>query len=400
MTITDATRSLRLITIESAITRMVLSMPIITIFLGTQAGLSLAQITMTQAAFSLTMIIADIPTGWIADVFSRRLANMFGDIIAGIGFLLYAFAGNFWQVVACEIIIGIGMSWSNGADSALIKSYTATLGKDLTKYLSKLEVLGYLAFGISMVVGGAVGSINMQLAVALTAVPFFIGAVLSYLISEDESKRIHHHEPGDSLGRRFTAAVNDIATICRQAWRHKPLAWSIAGYAVAREITHPTTWIITPLLVAVHAPGWALGAGWAINTLAALSGALIAWRYASRTSDWLRFTLPTSGVLLGLTVLSFSISPYTVWCYLLLGLAQGWTASAMRAVVQHHAPADVQATVLSVASTAGRVLYVPMVIIVGIAADHSLRLATGIMVGAFMLPVAFIGTRFFLMDRR
>ena len=113
--------SLRLLRTEAIITAAVIAMPIMNPFFMS-IGMDQGQIGLSQALFTVALLLCNVPTGWLADRFSRKLSNAFGDIVAALGFLLYALAQNFAHVVGAEILIGIGLAFSNGADVGLLRA--------------------------------------------------------------------------------------------------------------------------------------------------------------------------------------------------------------------------------------------------------------------------------------
>ena len=120
-------RNVRLLQLEMVITAMIFAMPILNVFYKDEIGMSLAQVGASQAVFTIAVLLLNIPTGWLADRFSRRWCNVFGDLTASAGFFYYAFAESFSDVVIAEIAIGIGIAFSSGADIGLLRAYAQSL---------------------------------------------------------------------------------------------------------------------------------------------------------------------------------------------------------------------------------------------------------------------------------
>lgn len=71
--------NVRLVLFESAITAGLICMSIMSPFF-LSIGLSQVEIAMSQAIFTVAMIFLNLPTGWLADRFSRKWANVIGDL--------------------------------------------------------------------------------------------------------------------------------------------------------------------------------------------------------------------------------------------------------------------------------------------------------------------------------
>lgn len=349
--------SLRLLRTEAVITSTLLAMPIMNPFYQS-IGMDQGQIGLSQAFFVGALFMLNIPTGWIADRFSRKVCNAVGDAVASIGFIMYAFVDGFSDVIICEIIIGIGLAFTQGADSALLKAYCTGLKKSLVRQQSILSVWRPIAQIVAVVTGGAIGAYDFRLAILLSAIPYLVGAVLSLFMAESGERRTSHRNPLADMW----AIVKDSVHI------DKRLKWLIIAFAVSREITHPMIWALTPLLLLSGVPVALVGFGWAMNAAMVSVGAIVAGYtrkgsrpLSDRLSEWQRFALPCGLVILSLCVMSIHLSSWTIWLYACLGFAQGWTASVMMPMIATHARADVQATVSSVALSASQLLYIPLV---------------------------------------
>ena len=79
-----------------------LSMPIIVIFFQ-EHGLSLTQVMLLQAIYSLSVALFEIPSGFIADIFGRKYTIFISCIFSFIGYLVFCFYDGFYPFVFAEI---------------------------------------------------------------------------------------------------------------------------------------------------------------------------------------------------------------------------------------------------------------------------------------------------------
>jgi len=92
--------------------------PIIVLYFQ-QNGLTMQQIMILQAIFSIAIVVLEIPSWYVADVLGRKQAIIIWCIFSFVGALFYIFMHSFWWFVIVEIAWGIGTSFISWADSAL-----------------------------------------------------------------------------------------------------------------------------------------------------------------------------------------------------------------------------------------------------------------------------------------
>ena len=384
-------QSLRYLQIEIIITATLIAMPIMVPFYHS-IGMDQGQIGLSQSVFTAALLLINIPTGWIADRFSRKLSNALGDLGCGLALLFYARASSFGDVVMAEIVFGVSAAFSQGADSALLRAYSQVLDSSGSLFLRKSSFIAIgqpIAQVMALSIGGFVGSKNPRLAIAISAIPYFVGSLLSLFIIEQGDRLVSHHKN----------PLRDMLRVTRQSVGSDPhLKWLIIGYGVGREITHVMVWALTPLLLFAGVPISVVAAGWVLNSASVVVGAQLAGWYSIRMKEWQRFTLPMLTVLLSLTVMSFHLSLVTIGLYSLLGLTQGWTAAALLPMVQNRSPGDNQATVVSIARSVSQLLYIPLVWIIGTAGNVDIRYTMIATVGIFTPMVFIVSRRLYVLE--
>ena len=122
--------------ILKGISWFMLSMPIIVIFFQDH-GLSLTQIMQLQAAYSLSVAIFEIPSGYIADLFGRKKTIVLSTLFSFFGFLIFSFFSGFNEFIIAEICVGIGGSLMSGSDTALL--YDTLIEENEQKTYTKVE---------------------------------------------------------------------------------------------------------------------------------------------------------------------------------------------------------------------------------------------------------------------
>lgn len=139
-----------------------------TLYLVQTIGLNPFQLVLVGTVLELTAFIAEVPTGIIADVYSRRLSIIVGFVIVGIGFVVEGTIPQFWAVLVAQVIWGIGITFLSGALEAWIADEVGeqNAGKAFLRGsqfgragalvgIGVSVVLGSIALYVPILVGGA-----------------------------------------------------------------------------------------------------------------------------------------------------------------------------------------------------------------------------------------------------
>jgi MFS family permease len=176
--------------------------------------LSKTQIFTIQAAYALSILLMEIPSGYLADVIGRRKTLILGALFMPIGIGVYAFTHNFLSFLLAEFIIAIGNSMRSGCDSALIYD-TLIQAQDESRYkMFEGRSIYYTRLGtaISSVSGGLLALLSLKM-------PFYVNMATSALmfpvalaLIEPERKKIETVSP-----------LRDILKISRYCYTHPRL---------------------------------------------------------------------------------------------------------------------------------------------------------------------------------
>jgi len=133
----------------------------------TVAGLAPLQLVLIGTTLEVSTFLFEVPTGIVADVYSRRLSIIIGFLLIGFGLLIEGFFPAFWPIVLSSIIWGLGYTFTSGAKQAWI---TDEIGEEKANMLflraARLSAYaGLFGLGVTLLIG----SNN-------TAIPIRVGA--------------------------------------------------------------------------------------------------------------------------------------------------------------------------------------------------------------------------------
>jgi MFS family permease len=99
------------------------------VYLVTVAGLSPAQLVLIGTFQGITVVLAEVPCGVLADAVSRRLSLVIGHVVMGTGMAMAGLVTSFPLLVVSQCLWGLGWAFSSGADVAWL---TDELGSHAT----------------------------------------------------------------------------------------------------------------------------------------------------------------------------------------------------------------------------------------------------------------------------
>ncbi|MBL8103058.1 MAG: MFS transporter [Anaerolineales bacterium] len=150
---------------------------------ATVAGLTPLQLVLVGTTLEISAFVFEIPTGVVADVFSRRLSIIIGYLLMGIGFLVEGFFPAFLPILLAQVIWGLGYTFTSGATQAWISD---EVGEEKANQLFlRATRVGLVAslfgMGFSMLIGANDVALPIQL--GATGV-LLIGFVLIFIMPE------------------------------------------------------------------------------------------------------------------------------------------------------------------------------------------------------------------------
>ncbi|HEX5938860.1 MAG TPA: MFS transporter [Dehalococcoidia bacterium] len=128
-----------------------------TVYRVVEAGLSPFQVVLVGTVLEASAFLGEIPTGVVADVYSRRLSIIIGLVLIGLGFMVEGLFPTFGVILAAQVIWGVGYTFTSGAREAWIAD---EVGEDRVAgvFLRAAQVgqLGALAgIGLSVAIASA-----------------------------------------------------------------------------------------------------------------------------------------------------------------------------------------------------------------------------------------------------
>ena len=148
-----------------------------TIFL-LDAGLSNLEAFAANAFFTLGMVVFEVPTGIVADMWGRRASFLLGTVTLSVTTALYVLlwqvSADFWAWAIVSLLLGLGFTFFSGAVEAWLVDALDATGFEGT--LESVFGRGQVVAGSAMLAGSVGGGYLAQ--VTNLGVPFVLRAVV------------------------------------------------------------------------------------------------------------------------------------------------------------------------------------------------------------------------------
>lgn len=342
------------------------SVPIITVFWNS-IGMDQKAIGLVQMAFTISIFCLDIPMGYIADRFNRKVLNVIGDIGVAVAFFFYAFAQNIYMALISECLLGLFLAMTNGVDQSFIKYNCYRIdetGKLFKKVNIKVHTAGYIALFIATLLGGIIAKYSLRLCIAVSFLPYCIGGIIGIGIKDFNGKlEVKHKNP-----------IKDMVHSIKEIVKEKTTCTFLISYMLGKEITHAQIWVFTPLLMMCNVPIEIVSIGWAINYLMQIIGSKISEKMI-HFKPTKKFVIPILIEFAWMVILIMNTNIITVWLFALNGFVHGMVEGNMATSLQESAKDEIQTSVMSVACTGARLIYIPLVYVTNYLGGIKLQLA-------------------------
>lgn len=154
-----------------------------------QIGLNPLQLVLIGTTLELTAFLMEIPTGVVADVYSRRLSIILGYFLLGCGFIVEGSLPLFEALLVSQVIMGLGYTFLSGATSAWIVDEIgqARAGEAFLRATQVAQVASFAAIFVSV----ALASVSLQLAIVCGgALLLLLSAILMAVMPETGFRRV------------------------------------------------------------------------------------------------------------------------------------------------------------------------------------------------------------------
>ena len=317
--------------------------PIPTIILFYQShGLDLEQAVLLKTILSLSILILEVPSGYIADRLGRKFCLVVGSAVWLVGWLCYCTGSSFTAFAIAEILSGVAVSLISGADTAIAYETLLQLNKESTyrTFEGRLVAIAGITEAICGLIGAAIAEINLVYPFYLQTVCLILYLCLS--LSLVEPKR--HVKTTDNQNE-------DLKTIITAVFLKRPrLRWLILLSSTFSTATFLIVWLSQGYFQQIDLPITAMGWTWAffhlLMSLASVNARRIEAAFGIKNA-LIILILILGGAYI---VLSSSNSLTGIAFIALIYIVRGVRSPLTLNLINQQVPSAIRATVLSLSS--------------------------------------------------
>ena len=196
------------------------------VYLVREAGLSPLQLVLAGTALEVAYFVSEVPTGVLADLYSRRLSLVVSAVVCGLGMAAVGLANGAVTVLAGMALWGFGWTFRSGAEDAWLADEVGAewLGSAYQRGAQVERVAGLAGIGAAV----ALASVDLRLPLLCAgAVAVVLGAFLAAAMPETGFRR---PERAEGMGGSVSAALQ-TAVAGRRAVAAHPVLLLVLGVA-------------------------------------------------------------------------------------------------------------------------------------------------------------------------
>jgi len=175
---------------------------VVYVYLATYVTNDPFQLVFITTVFTATTLIFEIPTGLVADVYSRRLSVIIGFAVMGIGGIIQGIFQVYVVFLFTEVVWGIGFTFISGARDAWIAEEIGE--KRVADAYMRGSQVGQIAFLIGIPISTALGTIALNIPIILAGILFLLLAVFLILVMPEQGFQRSSQEERESWGTMFS----------------------------------------------------------------------------------------------------------------------------------------------------------------------------------------------------
>ncbi len=337
-------------------------MPIWVIYLQEFRGMSLTQIGSIEAIFWVTVVVAEVPTGAVADQWGRRVSLALGGAMLCLGSVVFAFSSTYVVLLAAYLTMAVAITMYSGAGHALVYDTLRQLGrtKVYEKHIGRSDALAFGSMLEATLLGGPlVALIGYSGTILLGAVFMGVAGSIALFLrepprSEAEFSGLSPSQNGASASPRHSVLGNMLGGVL-VIWRSKLLLWYILLATVLSGVIMTSGDFLLQPFVVHHGvnPASGLDAGFVysgmlMSPVAGMAvGSLLAAWLASRLGERRSLLIPMAVGAIVLLAPTLWDSLWVVGAIGLLSVIRGLTRPIATGYINRRIPSDQRATVLS-----------------------------------------------------
>jgi len=360
-------RNVMLLQGHAVFLNMIFILPVLVPYYRDQLGLGFREFMIGEAVFAATVLLMEVPSGWLSDVWTRRKVMIIGTAFNIIGFSVLGFAQSFAMTIVAQSLIGISVSLISGTNSALLYDSLLALGQEnkFRRAEGLRQGLNLYMVSLSCIIGGFAYQMHPLLPLVLSVAASVVALGFTvFMVEPPRHKESGHKHP-----------VADMIDTMRYALHgHAEIAGIILLSAALFASTKMLMWTQQPYYGLLHLPEGLFGVFMALGFLLGGLGAHFGHCLEKRVQA-VPLLLGCMAYVFGACLLAGLWPGYHAVPLLLGGsIIWGLAAPIVQDALNKRIPSTRRATILSTASLMVNLIAIPLYIVIGHMSDaHNIQ---------------------------
>lgn len=204
--ISNVSKNIRLLFIQQFFEGLVPIQALYAVMFGRVGGLSFEQIGYLFAIWSLSFLVAELPSGVLADYWSRKKVILLGGILRGIGFLAWLLYPGFIGYAVGFALWGFTIACSSGAVTAYLHNELAFEEKEkhFAKYLGRIKSVYWAGALVGFIISAILTLNHTNLLLVISVISSFFYPTILLIASE------HSYKKQDTYLHTLRAAFREV----------------------------------------------------------------------------------------------------------------------------------------------------------------------------------------------
>jgi len=334
-----------------AVATLMFVLPVVVLFYQYK-GLSVGDFFLIQGIFAFSIFLLEVPTGYIGDLFSRKMVIVASFLAYFLGYLVWYLFDGFFFIFLGELLFGLAAALYSGTSEAYIFDVLKARGKEhgFLKEWGRVNTWSIFATALATFAGGVIYDRMGPDAVALLQVIVTgTGLMMTCFLPDLPDVR--------RVVAEGKSKWQDILDISKYAASHAEIKWLMLYPASFGAGTLILMWGLQPLMEDAKIPVFLFGLFAGLGQLSRMAFSHFSHALFTRLKTN-RFSLLLFGVLVAGFIVAIVLpgiaNAFLVYALLVaVGFAAGSQIAlriATTSMINHRIKSDERATVLSVNS--------------------------------------------------
>ncbi|MGF2614489.1 MFS transporter [Rossellomorea vietnamensis] len=202
------------------------------IYLGDK-GLTLGEIGVLEALLHLAIVLFEVPTGMIADLYGRKISLVVGNIFSLLYGLFMLMSGSFSMFTLAFLSMGLMVTFHSGAEQAFAYDTLKNQNreKDYTRVIGSMTAISLLSLSLAKFFGGFMADVSWEWVYGSTIFTHVLAMIPLLFLKEPLREK-----PEEVAGRWYQQWVHQFK-LGLNVWRtnsiiHQPVVLFILASAV------------------------------------------------------------------------------------------------------------------------------------------------------------------------